>query len=308
MFEFAFYRIEMDKPLLSTSLLRQLEQLEMLARRYAKSALRGERRSRSRGHSVEFADYRNYVSGDDLRYLDWSLYGRLDRLFVRLYEEERELPVQIFLDASQSMSFGKPRKFDFARRIAAALSHVALCGFDRVSIEVFPNRDENKLPQAALRQVRGRASSLRLMEELARLSAGGSGQMNETLRRTAIETRQVGIAMLLSDFLDAEGFEEGLKTLVARGFQVLAVQVLSREELSPTRFGELKFVDSESGAIEEASFGKFRLKHYQAYVRGFVKQLQGFCHRRGIGFWSVLSDQSLEDLLLRQMKEGALWR
>src|SRR5690349_2727158 len=126
--------------LLSPQLLRQLEQFQLLAARRAKSSAKGERRSRARGQSVEFADYRNYVPGDDFRYLDWNLYGRLERLFLKLYEEERELPVRIFLDASESMTFGEPRKFDFARQIAAAVGYVALCGFDRVSVIPFPDR------------------------------------------------------------------------------------------------------------------------------------------------------------------------
>src|ERR1044071_3420639 len=124
--------------LLTPDLLRRLEQFQLLAARRAKSSARGERRSRARGQSVEFADYRNYVAGDDFRYLDWNLYGRLARLFLKLYEEERELPVRIFLDASESMTFGEPRKFDFARQIAAAIGYVALSGFDRVSVIPFP--------------------------------------------------------------------------------------------------------------------------------------------------------------------------
>src|SRR6266496_4018177 len=107
--------------LLTPELLRRLEQFQLLAARRAKSSARGERRSRARGQSVEFADYRTYVPGDDFRYLDWNLYGRLERLFLKLYEEERELPVRIFLDASESMTFGEPRKFDFARQVAAAV-------------------------------------------------------------------------------------------------------------------------------------------------------------------------------------------
>src|SRR5205809_2021621 len=128
----------MANSLLPPELLRRLEQFQLLAKRRAKSSARGERRSRARGQSVEFADYRNYVQGDDFRYLDWNLYGRLERLFLKLYEEERELPVRIFLDASESMTFGEPRKFDFARQIAAAIGYVALCGFDRVSVIPFP--------------------------------------------------------------------------------------------------------------------------------------------------------------------------
>src|ERR1051325_6284500 len=129
----------MSSGILSPDLLRRLEQLQLLAARRAKISARGERRSRARGQSVEFADYRNYVPGDDFRYLDWNLYGRLEKLFLKLYEEERELPVRIFLDASESMTFGEPRKFDFARQVAAAVGYVALCGFDRVSVVPFPN-------------------------------------------------------------------------------------------------------------------------------------------------------------------------
>src|SRR5262249_56047671 len=116
--------------LLTPELLRRLEQFQLLAARRAKSSARGERRSRARGQSVEFADYRTYVHGDDFRYLDWNLFGRLERLFLKLYEEERELPVRIFLDASESMSFGEPRKFDFAPQLPAPLRHVPLSPFD----------------------------------------------------------------------------------------------------------------------------------------------------------------------------------
>src|SRR5512137_1257229 len=131
----------MPDALLTPELLRRLEQFQLLAARRSKSSAKGERQSRARGQSVEFADYRNYVAGDDFRYLDWNLYGRLERLFLKLYEEERELPVRIFLDASESMTFGEPRKFDFARQVAAAIGYVALCGFDRVSANVFPSAE-----------------------------------------------------------------------------------------------------------------------------------------------------------------------
>jgi uncharacterized protein (DUF58 family) len=297
-----------DNSLLNTDMLRRLEQLQMVARRFAKSSLRGERRSRARGHSVEFADYRNYVSGDDLRYLDWSLYGRLDRLFVRLYEEERELPVTVFLDSSESMVFGEPRKFDFARMVAAAVCHVALCGFDRVTVRPFPEREENRKLKTALMSVRGRQSSLGLMRHLSQLEPGGEGSLNAELRRGAIEMRQVGLALVVSDLLDEQGYEDGIKALLARGFQVMIVQVLSPGELNPTSFGDLKFVDAETGGIKEVTFGKFRLDRYQASTSAYIDQLAEFCRARGVGFWSVSSSCSLEELLLKQLKEGEFWR
>ncbi len=297
----------MSGALLEPKLLRRLEQFQLLAARRAKSGTKGERRSRSRGQSVEFADYRNYVAGDDLRYLDWNLFGRLDRLFLKLYEEERELPVRIFLDASESMTFGEPRKFDLARQIAGAIGYVALCGFDRVSVVPFPEQAKESASRAALRSVRGRRSGLGFLQSLSQLEAAGNATLNEALSRGALEARQAGIAVVLSDFLDPAGYDSGLAALVSRGFQVHVVQILSPEELAPTAFGDLKLVDSESGAIQEVTFGKFRLKAYQQTVRNFIQRLKEYCQARGVHFMSIPSTEPLETLLLKQLRETALW-
>lgn len=294
--------------LLSAKLLRQLEQFQLLAQRRAKSSARGERRSRARGQSVEFADYRNYVAGDDFRYLDWNLYGRLERLFLKLYEEERELPVRIFLDASESMTFGEPRKFDFARQVAAALGYVALCGFDRVSVISFPDQPEQSATRSALRAVRGRKSALEFFRNLSQLTAAGTVNLNTALRRGALEARQAGVAVVLSDFLDPAGYGKGLEALAGRGFQVNAVQILSPEELSPSTYGDLKLVDAETGALQEVTFGKFRMKSYQQTVQNFCQRLREFCQMRGIRFFMASSGTPLEQLLLKQLREAEVWR
>ncbi len=293
--------------LLTPELLRRLEQFQLLAARRAKSSAKGERRSKARGQSVEFADYRNYVAGDDLRYLDWNLFGRLDRLFLKLYEEERELPVRIFLDASESMTFGDPRKFDFARQVAAAIGYVALCGFDRVTIVPFPEKAADSTARGALRQVRGRKSSLTYFQNLSALTAGGTANLNEALRRGALEARQAGVAVVLSDFLDPAGYESGLTALVGRGFQVNAVQILSPDELSPSTFGDLRLVDAETGAMQEVTFGKFRLHAYQQTVQNFCQRLKEFCSSRGVNFFSVSSATSIEQLLLKQLRQSEVW-
>jgi uncharacterized protein (DUF58 family) len=294
-------------PLLPPELLRQLEQFQLLARRRARSSLRGERRSRARGQSVEFADYRDYVAGDDFRYLDWNLFGRLDRLYLKLHEEERELPVTLFLDASESMAFGEPRKFDCARRVAAAVAYVALCGFDRVAIRPFPENPGEAAVRGALRSVRGKRSALQLFRDLAGLSAGGGTKLNEALRRGALQTRHAGLAVVLSDFLDPDGYESGLTALLGRGFQVSAVQILAREELDPSAYGDLRLVDSETGVIQEVSFGKFRLKAYQQSVERYCSGLREFCQGRGIHFFRTVSDTPLEELLLRQLRAAEIW-
>ena len=300
-------------PLLTPELLRRLEQFQMLAARRAKSSAKGERRSQARGQSVEFADYRNYVAGDDLRYLDWNLFGRLEKLFLKLYEEERELPVRIFLDCSESMNFGEvlahghPSKFDFARQIVAAMGYVALCGFDRVTVVPFPNEGQNIATAGSLRSVRGRKTSLQFFQNITKLQCGGSANFNESLRRGALEARQAGVAIVLTDFLDPAGYEKGLSALVGRGFQVNAVQILSPDEIAPGTYGDLKLVDAESGNIQEVTFGKYRLSAYQQTVQNFIQKLREFCATRGINFFSVSSAMKLEDLLLKQLRASEVW-
>jgi uncharacterized protein (DUF58 family) len=305
--------------LLTPELLRRLEQFQLLAARRSKSSAKGERRSKARGQSVEFADFRNYVAGDDFRYLDWNLYGRLDKLFLKLYEEERELPVRIFLDASESMTFGTPPKFDFARQVAAALGYVALCGFDRVTVHIFPDPDPSApnmdaaalsaemAARGGLRSVRGRKSSLQFFQNLSNITARGSMELNEGLRRGALSSRQTGVAVVLSDFLDPSGYETGLNALVGRGFQVNAVQILAPEELNPSTYGDLRLVDCETGGMQEVTFGKYRLKAYQQTVQNFCQRLREFCTTRGMSFFSISSDASLEQLLLKQLRQAEVW-
>lgn len=293
--------------LLTPELLRRLEQFQLLAHRRAKSAMKGERRSRARGQSVEFADYRNYTPGDDFRYLDWNLYGRLDRLFLKLYEEERELPVRILLDSSESMTFGNPPKFDFARQVAAAIGYVALCGFDRVTVVPFPEQPGDAPARGGLRSVRGRKSTMQFFQNVTQLTAGGQAQLNDALRRAALESRQAGLAVVLSDFLDPTGYEPGLTALVARGFQVSVVQILSPEELNPATYGDLRLIDSESGGVQEVTFGRFRLKSYQQTVQNFIQRLRECCQTRGINFFTATSEMPLEQLLLKQLRQSEIW-
>ncbi len=294
--------------LISPDLMKRLEQLQLLARRRSKSTAKGERRSGARGQSVEFADYRTYVPGDDLRRIDWNLFGRLERLFLKLYEEERELPVTIYLDSTESMSFGRVSKFDFARQVAAAVGYVALCGFDRVTVEPFPLADDQAGLVGELRAVRGRRSAMRFFDNLNRLKAGGTADFNHALRLGAMKHRAQGVIVVLSDFLDPAGYEDGLKSLASRGSEVHAVQILAPEELEPSSYGDLRVIDSETGAEQEVTFGKYRLKSYRATVQNYCRRLQEYCRARGIRYQLAQSDTPIDDLLLKAMRTGGMWR
>ena len=299
---------EVMEALISPDLMKRLEQLQLLARRRSKSTAKGERRSGARGQSVEFADYRTYVPGDDLRRIDWNLFGRLERLFLKLYEEERELPVTIYLDSSESMSFGRVSKFDFARQVAAAVGYVALCGFDRVTVEPFPLADDQAGLVGELRAVRGRQSAMRFFDNLNRLKAGGMADFNQALRLGAMKHRAQGVIVVLSDFLDPAGYEDGLKSLASRGSEVHAVQILAMEELEPSSYGDLRVIDSETGAEQEVTFGKYRLKSYRATVQNYCRRLQEYCRARGIRYQLAQSDTPIDDLLLKAMRTGGMWR
>jgi len=234
------------------------------------------------------------------------------------------LPVRIFLDASESMTFGEPRKFDFARQLAAAIGYVALSGFDRVSVIPFPHAPSDSATgggrgpesamtsqelaaRGALRSVRGKKSTMEFFQNLTALTAGGAANLNESLRRGALEARQAGVAVVLSDFLDPAGYETGLTALVGRGFQVDLVQILAPEELSPTTFGDLRLVDSETGGMQEVTFGKFRLKSYQLTVQNYIQRMREYSQARGINFFSASSNTPLEELLLKQLRQAEVW-
>src|SRR5712692_4492942 len=225
-------------PLLDPDFLARLEQLELVSRKIFLGRMKGERRSKRKGQSVEFADYRNYVIGDDLRHLDWNLYARLDKLFLRLFMEEEDLHFYVLIDNSLSMDFGNPTKLHYAKQVAAALSFIGLVNMDRVVIEVFNDRLTQSLPA-----VRGKRSLWRVLDFLEKLAPAGPSDMKQALRTFSLKSSGKGIVIVLSDFMDKGGYEDALRYLVARQMDIYAIQILSQEEIDPEILGDLKLVD-----------------------------------------------------------------
>src|SRR6266849_9209381 len=223
--------------LLEPDFLARLEQLELVSRKIFLGRMKGERRSKRKGQSVEFADYRNYVIGDDLRFLDWNLFARLERLFIRLFMEEEDLHFYVLIDNSLSMDFGKPTKLHFAKQLAAALGFIGLVNMDRVVIEVFNDRLTQSLPA-----VRGRRSLWRVMDFLQKLEPAEPSNPRESLKTFTMKSTGKGIVVLLSDMMDKAGYEDALRYLVARQFDIYVIQILSLEELEPAVLGDLKLV------------------------------------------------------------------
>jgi len=288
-------------PLLDSQFLARLEQLELVSRKIFMGVMKGERRSKRKGQSVEFADYRNYVKGDDLRFLDWNLYARLDRLFIRLFMEEEDLHFYVLIDNSLSMDFGNPTKLHYCKQVAAALAFVGLVNMDRVVVEVFNERLTQNLPA-----VRGRKSLWRVLNFLQNVEPAGNGNLKESLRTFSIKSSGKGVVVLLSDFMDKGGYEEGLRYLVARQFDVFVIQVLSQEEIEPEIVGDLKLIDVEDEDEAEITVSGPLLRRYKQNLAAFRGSLSDFCLRRGITYLFTSNQVPFDRLVLTYLRQRGL--
>ncbi len=289
--------------LLSPEFLSKLRQLGLVSRRLFAGRLKGERRTKNRGSSVEFADYRNYVFGDEPRFVDWNTYGRLEKLFLKLFVEEEDLFVYLLVDTSRSMAFGDPPKLLAARRVAAALAYVALVGSDRVAVSGFGTGLRYSMPPK-----RGRSQAAAIFDFLAGMAPEGGTSLEASAKRFALQARSPGLVIVLSDFLDKAGYAEALKRLLHKRCEIVAIQILDREELEPRMQGDLRLVDCEDGAVAEITVTDRLLRQYRAVARSYCDDLHAFCTRRGITHVLATTQTPFEQLVLRTLKLAGLLR
>ncbi len=292
-----------QQQLLSNEFIAKLEQLELVSRKVFVGRLKGERRSKRRGQSVEFADYRNYVVGDDLRFLDWNIYGRLDRLFIKLFLEEEDLHFYLLVDSSVSMDFGDPTKLFYAKQVAAALAFIGLINHDRVVVETFNDRLD-----ARIGPVRGRTQFWRVMDFLTNLEPAGGSRLAESAKNFAIKNTGKGIVVVLSDFMDKAGYEEALRYLVARNMDIYAIQILSQEEVAPELAGDLRLVDAEDDDIADITVSAPLLKRYKQNLDAFCGGLKDWCSRRAITYVFTTNQRPFDQLVLSYLRQRGLVR
>ena len=292
----------MDSPqsLLPPDLARRLERLELVSRKVFRGRMKGERRSPRKGQSVEFADYRNYVAGDDLRTLDWNLYARLDRLIVKLFLEEEDLHFYALVDASPSMGFGDPSKLLYAKQVAAALGYVGLARADRVRVETLGGQRS--------RALRGRRSTPRLLDFLAGIEPEESTSLEDGIRQFCLRNPGRGVVVLLSDLMDKSGYEAALRYLVAARVDAVVVQVLSREEIDPGVAGDLRLVDCEDGDTAEVTVSAPLLARYRRTLESFTAGAQEFCNRRGMNYLLTANDRPVEEMLTTWFRKRGVVR
>jgi uncharacterized protein (DUF58 family) len=286
----------MPEPLLTPEVLRKLEVLELISRKVRAGRQRGDRLSKKKGRGAEFADFRPYSTGDDLRFLDWGLFARFERLFLRLFLEDEDLQVHLLIDVSKSMAFGDPQKLLFAKRLAAAVGFVGLVNLDRVTVTAFGEKPLGKSPV-----FRGHAALPRLLAYLDALEPQAAGDFNRSMRAIAPTLSGRGVVVILSDFLDKTGFADGLRFVASRGLDTTAVQILAPEEVEPTVVGDLRLTDAEDGSAAEITVTADLLDRYRQAVTAFRTRLVGTCNRLGISLVQATTDLPFDRVALRML-------
>ncbi len=292
-----------DQQLLSPEFMTKLEQLEILSRKIFIGRTKGERRSKRKGESVEFADYRNYVVGDDLRFLDWNIFARLERLLLKLFMEEEDLNVTILFDVSKSMDWGDPHKGLYVKRVAAALAYIGLVNYDRVSLYGYAGTLSHEM-----RGVRGRRLVSQVIRFLDGIEYGGTSNFTAVAKRFAVRYQGKGVVVVLSDFMDKSGYADGIRYLLSRDLDLYVIQVLSPEEIDPVLAGDLKLRDVEDEDLAEVTISKPLLNRYRANLQAYCGDLKNHCTRRGITYLFTSTRVEFDVLVMSYLRQRGLLR
>lgn len=287
-------------PVFDDGFLHKLERLELLARKIFRGLLRGERTTARRGRGLEFSDFRQYRPGDDFRHIDWNIYSRLDQLFLKLHASEEDLTLHLIVDASASMGFGEPSKFDHARKLAAALAYIALNNLDRVGVSVFADGLGASLPP-----IKARHHLARLLAFLRELPCAGVTRFGTALRDFATRTRSPGLVILISDLLGAGATQEGIEALCHGGHDVVVIQLLAESEIDPPLDGALRMVDGETGDELEVTVDRELRRLYQHRLERQLQEVESFCRRRGVEYLRASTAIGFEDVVLKYLRQGA---
>ena len=279
--------------------LRKLEQLELLARKIFRGLLRGEHTTSRRGRGLEFSDFRHYRPGDDFRHIDWNIYSRLDQLFLKLHASEDDVTLHLILDASASMGFGEPSKFDQARRLAAALAHIALHNLDRVGVSAFSGG-----LGAAMPPIKTRHHMARLLAFLGELPCAGVTRFDSALRAFAARTRNPGLVILISDLLGAGEIQDGIEALRYGGHDVVVIQLLAESEIDPPLDGALRIVDAETGDELDVTVDEGLRRLYQHRLERHLQDVERLCRQRGVEYLRASTAIPFEDLVLKYLRQG----
>ena len=287
--------------LLDPAFMARLDQLDLVSRKILAGKMKGERRSKRRGQSVEFADFRNYVVGDDLRFIDWNIYARLDKLFLKLFLEEEDLALYVLVDTSASMNYGEPNKALYAKQVAAALAYIGLVNYNRVNVVAMADK-----VVAETGAMRGRRRVSQMIDFVSKLPATGPSHFAEACKRFALANRQKGICVVLSDFFDKGGYENGLRYVAGGKYDLFCVQTLAPQEIEPDLQGDLKLRDMEDDDMAEVSVTQPLMKQYKSNLNAYCLGLKDYVTRRGGTYLFSSTAVGFDTLVLNYLRERGL--
>ncbi len=282
-----------DDTFIDDSFLRKLEKLKLLTKKGLKGPEKGDHRATGTGEGIEFLDYRKYHLGDDLRYVDWSVYSRLDKLFIKLFHAEENQTVHILLDMSRSMGAGTPPKSVRAKKIAAAVAYISLAGYDRVGVAAFADGILQRRPPS-----RGRRRFPELLEFIYPMTPDGATDINTSLMNYAALRQPPGIALVLSDLFDPKGYQDGLRALVYRNFDIHLVQILDHEEIFWSKSGTLQLTDIETGKRKTAHLDRTAINTYRHAMDRFISDIRQHCAKYGVSHYTHDTRVPFEDFLM----------
>jgi uncharacterized protein (DUF58 family) len=283
--------------------LKKLEYLKLVSNRMLPGQLRGEHRARKKGTGVEFADYRPYVSGDDTKDVDWKAFLRLDKLIIRIFDEEADLPIYLFVDSSASMQFGQPSKFDYARKVAAALAYIGLLNLDRVSVIGFAKGVAEQIASK-----RGRNQIWRIFSFLDRMESSGETSLYRAFRAFFGSKRRRGLVVVASDFMDPDGYEAAFDFIRLFRHDVFNVHILSPDEVRPQFPEEAMLVDAESGTAQRLRMSPNLLVAYEREMDRLQNGMEAYCSRYGWGYVRTETSIPFEDLIIEIFKQDRFLR
>ncbi len=280
--------------------LKKLAYLDLVAKQIFTGVRRGERKSARRGAGTVFSDHRSYSHGDDLRYVDWNIYGRLGTLFVKEFEIEESANVLLLLDRSDSMAYGDPDKFSFAARVAAALGYIGLAHLDRV--EVLP------IPDGKPRIYAGKQQAPRMFNLLETVKTGGKTDLLDSVKQIISTTRRRGLAILISDLLDPRGWRPAVDLLLARRHRVFLVHIVAPSEENPDLAGAIRLIDREDGRKLDVRVDKRLLGIYQKSFKTFCRRVERYAMSKEIGHARLRTDLPFDEAILSLLRRGGVVR
>ena len=282
---------------------RKLATLALVSKRVFAGRMRAERRTKKSGSGVEFADHRDYQSGDDFRTLDWNIYQRFDRLLVRLYEEEEDLAIYFVIDTSRSMGFAAGRKLKYAKRVCAALSYVGLANLDRVSLVSTTDRVMDRMPTT-----RGKARIFRVFRFLEQLEAEGRTNLEDAMKAFVAQNKRRGLIVLASDLYDPHGFQRGINVLRYNKYDPFVIHVTDAEDAKPKVLGDVIVYDCETGDEREVTVTASVLDRFARAYRDYLAEIEHYCSSKQVPYIQADVSVPFDELVLRVFRRGGFLR